>query len=151
MSTNLQDAFAMQKPAKSGKRRRFRRAVTTSLGVGAMTTMTMATMTLTGSPAALAATNETTVTHTPVTWQIAGGANCSQLGAGDVITGEGTLTNRIVSHTGRNGLTTVKWYQIANGSAVDQNGHRYRWVYKNHEDIVNSLANPLPYARHDDR
>ncbi len=89
----------------------------------------------------LAADNETTVTQTDVSWQIAGGANCSQLPPGEVISGQGTVTNRIISHTGSDGLTTVKWYQIAIGSAVDTSGNSYRWVYNNHENLVNSQAN----------
>ncbi len=108
-------------------------------------TLTLCSLTF-ASPASTAASNETTVTHTSVSWEIVGGTNCSQLPPGAVITGEGTLTNQIVFHTGRDGLTTVHWYQIANGSATDQIGNSYRWVYKNHEDLVNSLANPLLYT-----
>jgi hypothetical protein len=140
MSTTMISTLTMRETASSGRRRRNR------IALGAALAMCAATLTLTAAPASLAAENETTVTHTPVAWVIAGGPSCDQLEVGEVITGEGTITNRIVSHTGRDGLTTVHWYQIANGSAVDQNGHRYRWVYKNHENLVNSLANPLLYT-----
>lgn len=106
-----------------------------------------AAMLTVATPAADATENGHQIIHSPVTWQISGGAGCSQLPEGVVIDGSGTVTNRIISHTDAGGLTRVQGYSIATGTATESPGGRsYRWVYANHENVVNSAGDPFLFT-----
>lgn len=67
---------------------------------------------------------------------------CPNLPEGTVITGTGTGKSITKTTTDPDGITTVFNSTIAPGKATDQDGNRYRFVYKNRFSISNSEAEP---------
>ena len=70
------------------------------------------------------------------------GAVCPNLPPEAVLTGEGTLVERTVVHE-HDGITTVSTLERAVGTATDQDGDTYRFVYLNKFRISNSLEDPF--------
>lgn len=81
------------------------------------------------------------VTHRDVEWTMTS-ASCSQLPGGTTINGTGVLRVKLTTYTASNGVITEVYDEKADGRAVDQNGKRYRWNYKNDLTETNSVANP---------
>jgi hypothetical protein len=81
------------------------------------------------------------VSRRVVTWTMTS-ASCSQLPANTTITGTGVLRVKITTFTASNGVITEVWDERADGRAVDQDGKRYHWNYKNDSIETNSVASP---------
>jgi hypothetical protein len=65
----------------------------------------------------------------PVTFQLTS-ASCPNLPAGTTITGQGTMTS-VTWTTKRRGVTTVTNSSLAPGTATDQAGNQYTFLYSN--------------------
>ncbi|HKP17636.1 MAG TPA: hypothetical protein VJT84_04095 [Gaiellaceae bacterium] len=59
-----------------------------------------------------------------------------------------TGIERSTTHTGTNGngVTTIKNFTRATGTAVDQGGHVYNWLYKNQFSVSNTRDNLDVYS-----
>jgi hypothetical protein len=89
---------------------------------------------------AAAAPGQTTVERFPVDVVISS-ASCPNLSEGASIEGSGTM-HSVTRTNERAGITTVANSSTATGSATDQDGNRYRFVYKNRFSVSNSEAEP---------
>jgi hypothetical protein len=72
-------------------------------------------------------------------------ANCDQIPAGTVLTGsgQGHFTNNV--RTNGAGVTIVRGVAHAQGTATDQDGNAYTWVYTN--GVVGEIVDGVLYAR----
>jgi hypothetical protein len=84
------------------------------------------------------------VSTSDVTWTILA-ANCSQMPAGAVLNGKGSLTSITIDKT-RNGVRTIQNFSHAFGSATDGLGRTYAWSYTNHYRISNTDADHHTYS-----
>jgi len=75
-------------------------------------------------------------TQTPVTFTITT-AQCPSLPAGTVLQGSGELRNIVNTHSSR-GITRQTTTAHASGTATDQAGNTYVWVYANQLNETNS-------------
>ena len=75
-------------------------------------------------------------TETPVTFTITA-VQCSSLPAGTVLQGSGELRNIVNTHTSR-GITRQTTTAQASGTATDQAGNTYAWVYANQFNETNT-------------
>jgi hypothetical protein len=89
---------------------------------------------------AAAAPGQTTVERFPVDFMITS-ASCPNLSAGATIEGSGTM-HSVTRTMEREGITTVANSSTATGSATDQDGNSYQFVYKNRFSVANSAADP---------
>jgi hypothetical protein len=87
-------------------------------------------------------TERTTETR-PVTIEIKS-ENCSELPPGTTITGTGTLTE-ITWTTKRRGHRTVTNSELAPGTATDQAGNQYTFLYSNQSRVTNTRRRPKVY------
>jgi hypothetical protein len=87
-------------------------------------------------------TERTTETR-PVTIEIKS-ENCSKLPPGTTITGTGTLTS-ITWTTKRRGHRTVTNSELAPGTATDQAGNQYTFLYSNQSRVSNTRRRPKVY------
>jgi hypothetical protein len=87
-------------------------------------------------------TERTTETR-PVTIEIKS-ENCSELPPGTTITGTGTLTS-ITWTTKRRGHRTVTNSELAPGTATDQAGNQYTFLYSNQSRVSNTRRRPKVY------
>ena len=87
-------------------------------------------------------TERTTETR-PVTIEIKS-ENCSMLPPGTTITGTGTLTE-ITWTTKRRGHRTVTNSELAPGTATDQAGNQYTFLYSNQSRVSNTRRRPQVY------
>jgi hypothetical protein len=94
--------------------------------------------------AALAQGTERTVETNPVTFEIKA-ENCRHLPAGTTISGTGTLTS-VTWTTKRRRITTVTNISSALGTATDQAGGQYTFVYSNSFRIHNTKRRPRVYS-----
>jgi hypothetical protein len=94
--------------------------------------------------AALAQGTERTVETNPVTFEIKA-ENCPHLAAGTTISGTGTLTS-VTWTTKRRRITTVTNISSAHGTATDQAGAQYTFVYSNSFRIHNTKRRPRLYS-----
>ena len=85
------------------------------------------------------------VNRTSVSWTIADG-QCSLLPAGTVITGTGTLLDKVTTRNRRDGTMSITFDDHASGTATDQNGNVYEWRYDNDLKQANTIANPNFYT-----
>ena len=88
-------------------------------------------------------TERTTETR-PVTIEIKS-ENCSMLPPGTTITGTGTLTS-ITWTTGRRKHRTVTNSELAPGTATDQAGNQYTFLYSNQFRVSNKRARRQVYS-----
>jgi len=87
-------------------------------------------------------TERTTETR-PVTIEIKS-ENCSMLPPGTTVTGTGTLTS-ITWTTVRRGHRTVTNSELAPGTATDQAGNQYTFLYSNQSRVSNTRRRPKLY------
>ena len=80
--------------------------------------------------------NGAITTQTPVTFTITAG-QCPSLPAGTVLQGTGELRNIVNSHPSR-GITRQTTIAHASGTATDQAGNTYVWVYANQLNETNT-------------
>jgi len=71
--------------------------------------------------------------------------NCSKLPPGTTINGTGTLTS-ITWTTKRRGHRTVTNSSVAPGTATDQAGNQYTFLYSNQFRVTNKRARPKVYS-----
>jgi hypothetical protein len=86
-----------------------------------------------------------TVETEEVSWTISW-ENCSELGRGSKITGEGTLTSVTTERPTGGGASAVNNVSIAVGTATDQAGNAYSWLYDNRTWVTNTVEEPDAFA-----
>jgi hypothetical protein len=86
---------------------------------------------------------ERTIKSKPVTFEIKS-ENCSELPPGTTINGTGTLTETTWT-TKRRGLITVTESELAPGTATDQAGNQYTFLYSNQSRVSNTRRRPQVY------
>jgi hypothetical protein len=94
---------------------------------------------------ASAAGIETTVETVPGDFVLSSGT-CPNLPTGTTITGSGAGKSITTTRTRRDGLTTVSNFTQIRGSATDQAGNDYRFVYLNSFSVTNTAAAPDVYS-----
>jgi hypothetical protein len=94
--------------------------------------------------AAQAQRTERTTETSPATFEIKS-ENCSMLPPGTTINGTGTLTS-ITWTTKRRGDRTVTNSSLATGTATDQAGNQYTFLYSNQFRVSNTKARPRVYS-----
>jgi hypothetical protein len=93
---------------------------------------------------ALAQRTERTVETNPATFEIKA-ENCNHLPAGTTITGTGTLTS-VTWTTTRRRITTLTNMSSALGTATDQAGGQYTFVYSNSFRVHNTKRRPRLFS-----
>jgi hypothetical protein len=94
--------------------------------------------------AAQAQRTERTTETSPATFEIKS-ENCSMLPPGTTINGTGTLTS-ITWTSKRRGHRTVTNSSLATGTATDQAGNQYTFLYSNQFRVSNTKARPRVYS-----
>jgi hypothetical protein len=94
---------------------------------------------------AVAGDTTTTVESFPADFTLSS-QQCPNLPEGTTITGTGTGKSITKTMTDRRGITTVFNSSIAPGSATDQDGNRYRFLYSNQFRVSNTTADPDLYT-----
>jgi hypothetical protein len=94
-----------------------------------------------GVAPASAHAGDTTTNTFPVSF-VMSSATCANLPAGTTINGTGIEKSTTTTRTGRDGVTTVKNSTRADGTAVDQDGNTYRFIYINKFRVNNTVAAP---------
>ena len=87
---------------------------------------------------------ERTIESAPVTFEIKS-ENCSKLPPGTTIKGSGTLTSTTWT-TKRRGHRTVTNSSVAPGTATDQAGNQYTFVYSNQFRVSNTRRRSQVYS-----
>ncbi len=87
---------------------------------------------------------ERTIETSPVTFEIKS-ENCSELPPATTINGTGTLTS-VTWTTKRRGRSTVTNSSVAPGTATDQAGNQYTFLYSNQFRVTNTRARPKVYS-----
>jgi hypothetical protein len=93
---------------------------------------------------ALAQKTERTTESGPVTFELTS-AGCPNLPAGTTIKGQGTLTS-VTWTTKRRGVTTVTNSSLAPGTATDQAGNQYTFLYSNQFQVSNTSKRKRVYS-----
>ena len=93
---------------------------------------------------ALAQRTERTTETSPVTFEITSAA-CPNLPAGTTIKGQGTLTS-VTWTTKRRGITAVTNSSLAPGTATDQAGNQYTFLYSNQFTVSNTRKKPKRFT-----
>jgi len=91
-----------------------------------------------------AARTTRTIETTPVNFEIRS-ESCRHLAAGTTITGTGTLTT-VTWTTRRRGRRTITSFETALGTATDQAGNQYTWLYSNDARLSNTRARRRLYS-----
>ena len=86
-------------------------------------------------------TVETAEVSFTISWE-----NCSELSQGSVIEGVGALTSVTTERATGGGATAVKTVNIAVGTATDQTGGTYSWIYDNRTWVSNTVDAPDAFA-----
>jgi hypothetical protein len=94
--------------------------------------------------AALAQRTQREIETSPVTFELTSAA-CPNLPAGTTIKGQGTLTS-VTWTTKRRGVTTVTNSSVAPGTATDQAGNPYTFLYSNQFIVSNTRKKSRRYA-----
>jgi hypothetical protein len=92
-------------------------------------------------PGAAAAAGGATVERFPVSWELTS-ESCSNLPAGTTVEGTGTEKSITRTRTTAAGVTTVNNTTTATGTATDQDGNTYVFLYSNTFRVANSTADP---------
>ncbi len=90
---------------------------------------------------AAAAPGGATVERFPVSWELTS-ETCSNLPAGTTVEGTGTEKSITRTSTTAAGVTTINNTTIAKGTATDQDGNAYVFLYSNTFRASNSAADP---------
>ena len=88
-----------------------------------------------------AAAGGATVERTPVSWELTS-ATCSNLPAGATVEGSGTMKSITRTRTSAGGVTTIGNTTTATGTATDQDGNTYVFLYSNTFRVSNTTAEP---------
>jgi hypothetical protein len=88
-----------------------------------------------------AAVGSTTVERLPVSWKLSSDT-CTNLPAGTTVEGTGTMKSITRERTSAGGVTTVSNTTTATGTATDQDGNTYVFLYSNTFRVANSTADP---------
>jgi hypothetical protein len=88
-----------------------------------------------------AAPGGATVERFPVSFVLTS-ETCSNLPAGTTIEGTGTEKSITRTRTDASGVTTIANTSIAHGTATDQDGNAYVFLYSNEFRVSNSTADP---------
>jgi hypothetical protein len=72
--------------------------------------------------------------------------SCSELPDGTTIEGTGTSKSITTTRTDADGITTVRNTTHARGTATDQDGNTYVFLYSNEFRVSNSAADPTMYS-----
>lgn len=91
-----------------------------------------------------AARTTRTIETTPANFQIRSDS-CRHLPAGTTITGTGTMTT-VTWTTRRRGRRTISSFETALGTATDQAGNQYTWLYSNDARSSNTRARRARYS-----
>lgn len=94
-----------------------------------------------GQGSASAAGGGATVDRFPVSFVLSSDS-CSNLPAGTTIEGTGTGKSITTTRTDASGVTTIINTTIARGTATDQDGNTYVFLYSNESRVSNSVADP---------
>jgi hypothetical protein len=94
-----------------------------------------------GHGSASAAEGGATVERFPVSFVISSDT-CSNLPDGTTIEGTGNETSITRTKTDASGVTTIANTSIARGTASDQDGNTYVWLYSNEFRVSNSATDP---------
>ena len=98
-----------------------------------------------GTSASAAPGGGATIETSPVSIVITS-ESCSNLPDGTTIEGSGTLKSITTTRTDANGITTVRNTSHARGTATDQDGNTYVFLYSNEFRVSNSAADPDMYS-----
>jgi hypothetical protein len=93
---------------------------------------------------ALAQKTQRETETTPVTFEITSAA-CPNLPAGTTIKGQGTLTS-VTWTTKRRGVTVITNSSLAPGTATDQAGNAYTFLYSNQFTVSNTRKKPKVFT-----
>jgi hypothetical protein len=97
-------------------------------------------------PGSAAATGgETTIEQVPGDFVLTS-ADCVHLPKDTTITGSGTGKSITRTRTDRRGITTIANSTITPGTATDQDGNTYRFLYRNKFRVSNTAANPKQFS-----
>jgi hypothetical protein len=107
----------------------------------AITAVVAAVVLVVGQGTASAADGGATVETFPVSFVISSDS-CSNLPDGTTIEGAGTEKSITTTRTDASGLTTIRNTSIAHGTATDQDGNTYVFLYSNEFRVSNSAADP---------
>jgi hypothetical protein len=88
-----------------------------------------------------------TVERFPVSFTITSQA-CSNLPRGARITGSGSETSITKTKNNSDGTTTLENLSIAIGTALDNRGNVYGWLYVNSFHASNTVADPAVFSGH---
>lgn len=94
-----------------------------------------------GVASATAGDGQTTVDTFPVSFLLTSDG-CPNLAHGTVIQGSGTETSATLTKTDAHGNTIVSNRSIARGTATDQHGGSYTFLYFNQFSVSNSRSHP---------
>ena len=92
---------------------------------------------------AVAGGTETTVEHIPVDFVLSSDT-CPNLPPDTTVTGSG-IEKSITTTSMRRGVTTISNRSVAPGTATDQDGNHYRFLYINRFKVSNTVAEPDLY------
>ena len=98
-----------------------------------------------GTSASAAPGGGATIEESPVSIVISSDS-CSNLPDGTTIQGTGTLRSITTTKTNADGITTVRNTSHARGTATDQDGNTYVFLYSNEFRVSNSAADPDTYS-----
>ena len=88
---------------------------------------------------------ERTIETKPVETFTIKSADCSELPPGTTITSTGGTLTEITWTTKRRGLSTVTNSELAPGTATDQAGNQYTFLYSNQSRVSNTRRRPKVY------
>ena len=106
-----------------------------------MTALVTAVVLVMSQGIANAAPGGATVESFPVSFVLTS-ESCSNLPAGTTIEGTGTMKSITRTRTDASGVTTIANTSIAQGTATDQDGNTYVFLYSNEFRASNSTADP---------
>ena len=98
-----------------------------------------------GATTAVGADGGATIEIRPVSFVISS-AMCPNLPAGTTINGAGTEKSITTTRTDKSGVTTVENSTHAHGTATDQAGNSYVFLYSNEFRVSNSAAEPTVFS-----
>jgi hypothetical protein len=94
---------------------------------------------------AVASRGEKTVEPVPGDFVLTSDA-CPNLPHGTTLTGSGSGTSITRTRTNHSGITKISNFTQITGSATDQAGNRYRYLYLNTFRVSNSQADPAVFS-----
>jgi hypothetical protein len=137
---------------EAGERRHPRCRPATAAALAAMLTLGGAGLAVVAIPAGAGQSGDPGEPSTPTkevvlddpTWEVKA-ETCDQLPDGAMISGEGHRFLSTETKENANGTTTKILTGVAFGTATDQDGNEYTWLYDNVEKVTNSVDEPGLY------